>query len=370
MRVAVVHYWLVGMRGGEKVLEAILDLFPEADIFTHVYVPDAVSPTIRKHKVTTSFIQKLPFAATAYPKYLPLMPLALEQLDLRGYDLVISSESGPAKGVLTGTDTVHICYCHTPMRYLWDCYQHYLEKAGTVSRLALRLFSPYLRMWDALTAQRVDFFAANSHNAVRRIAKHYRRTAEIIYPPVDVRAFAPKKGDCPAPEGYYLYVGQLVAYKRADLAIQSCNHLARKLIIIGDGPEHKALKSIAGPTVTFLGKQDEASLCRHMQRCNALLFPGEEDFGIIPIEALAAGRPVIAFGAGGALETIQHGETGLLFSEQTSSALCAAIEEFENGRHVFEPDRLTLEAERFSRNKFQDSFKRFLEECLNKKNQA
>ena len=366
MRVAIVHYWLVTMRGGEKVLEALLDLFPQADIFTHVYVPGAVSPGIRARKVSTSFIQKLPFAAGGYQKYLPLMPLALEQFDLRGYDLVISSESGPAKGVLTGADTLHICYCHTPMRYLWDFYQEYLERSGPLTRLALRLFGHRLRLWDALSAQRVDYFAANSHNVARRIAKHYRRDSTVIHPPVDVSAFAPAGGAYPEPEDYYLYVGQLTGYKRADLAVQACTRANRRLIVVGEGEERQKLARMAGPTVSFEGRLDGQALCARLQSCRALLFPGEEDFGIVPLEALAAGRPVIAYGRGGALETVSHGKTGLLFEEQSVPALCDAMDIFESGQYAFESAALTREAERFSRQRFCREFQDFVDQCLNR----
>jgi glycosyltransferase involved in cell wall biosynthesis len=354
------------MRGGEKVLEAILNLFPDADVFTHVYVPESVSPDIYKHNVRTSFIQNLPFASKAYKKYLPLMPLALEQLDLREYDLVISSESGPAKGVLTGANTLHVCYCHTPMRYLWDFYQNYLEESGMITRMTFRIFAPLLRIWDTLTAQRVDFFVANSHNVARRIAKHYHRFAEVIYPPVDVQSFAPSRKTYPVPKDYYLCVGQLVAYKRVDLAVQACNCLRKQLVVIGDGPEQKKLKTMAGSTVTFLGRQDDTSLRRYMQCCRALLFPGEEDFGIVPVEALAAGRPVIAFGRGGVLETVRHGHTGILFPTQDTLSLCSAIKTLESGLHNFEPTTLTKEVERFSCKRFQSHFSRFLEDCLHK----
>ncbi len=364
MRVALIHYWLVSMRGGEKVLEALLDLFPKADIFTHVYVPEAVSPAIRKHRITTSFIQQLPFAAKLYQKYLPLMPMALEQWDLRGYDLIVSSESGPAKGVLSPTDALHICYCHTPMRYIWDFYQEYLETSGFVSRLALRLFSHRLRMWDALSARRVDFFAANSYNVARRIRKHYGCSSTVIHPPVDVDAFMPQNGSYPLPEDYFLYVGQLTSYKRADLAVQACTRLGKKLLVIGEGPEGNNLMRMAGPTVSFAGRQDAAFLQHHMQRCRALLFPGEEDFGIVPVEALAAGRPVIAFGRGGVLESVEHGRSGILFPRQDVGSLCQALEDFESGKYSFEPAQLSNAALRFAPKIFREKMHDFLRQCL------
>lgn len=363
MRVALVHYWLVTMRGGEKVLEALLDIFPQADIFTHVYIPEAVSEPIRSRMAGTTFIQKLPFAKSIYSKYLPLMPLALEQLDLRAYDLVISSESGPAKGVLTGARTMHLCYCHSPMRYLWDMYQDYLGECGLLTRFAFRLFSHKLRMWDALSAQRVDFFAANSANTAQRIAKHYHRQAKIIHPPVDVDFFSQRADNVATFDDYYLYMGQLVGYKRADLAIQACARLGRNLIVIGEGPDRKRLEAMGGPRTRFLGKQDGASLRRHLQACKALIFPGEEDFGIVPLEAMASGRPVIAFGRGGALETVIPGETGLLFPEQNEASLCAAIEEFESAPGRFSQSGLLAWARNFSRQAFCRNFHEYYEEC-------
>lgn len=360
MRVALIHYWLTSMRGGEKVLEALLELFPQADIFTHVLVPEKISPAILKHRITTSFIHKLPFAGRHYQKYLPLMPLALEQFDLRDYDLVISSESGPAKGVITRADTPHICYCHSPMRYLWDFYQDYLEEAGPLLRPFWRYCSHRLRQWDVLSSFRVDHFIANSQTVAGRIAKHYRRDAVVIPPPVDVERFAP--GDeAGEPEDWYLFVGQLNAYKRAELAIEACSKLNRRLLVIGEGPERGRLEKIAGPTITFPGRLSTPEVIAHMQKCRALLFPGEEDFGIVPVESLAAGRPVIAYGKGGATESIRHGHTGILFPTQDVSSLCEGIELLESGRFSFNPQTLQQDAQRFSKKAFQQSFLSFLE---------
>ncbi|MDR2820446.1 MAG: glycosyltransferase [Desulfovibrio sp.] len=369
MRVALIQYWLVAMRGGEKVLEALCEIFPQADIFTHVYIPEAVSPTIRQHRIITSFIQRLPFAGKLYRKYLPLMPLALEQLDLRDYDLVISLESGPAKGVITGADTLHVCYCHTPMRYLWDFYQNYLAESNLVVRTFFRFFAGRLRVWDVLSAQRVDFFAANSVNVARRIAKYYRREAKVIFPPVDVEFFAPPDGVAPAMEDYYLFVGQLNAYKRADLAVKACSQTGRKLLVVGEGPERIRLERMAGSTVTFAGRQNDEFLRHKLQRCKALLFPGEEDFGIVPVEALAAGRPVIAFGRGGVLETVVHKRSGILFSEQTVNCLIRAIEDHEAGAYSFDGATLTADAGRFEKAAFLKNFAKFMDDCLAAKKQ-
>jgi glycosyltransferase involved in cell wall biosynthesis len=348
MKVAIVHYWLVGMRGGEKVLEALCELFPQADIFTHVYVPEAVSDTIRRHRVTTTFIASLPAAHRLYKRYLPLMPLALEQLDLRGYDLVISSESGPAKGVIPPATAVHLCYCHSPMRYLWNMFHDYRNTTGRVTRLAMSPLSHYLRLWDCVSASRVDRFVANSATVAARIRRYYGRDARVIWPPVDTDAFMP----VPAAErsDYLLMVGELVPYKRPDLAVDACNRLRRKLVVIGGGEMLEAIRRLAGPTVTVLGPQPFAELRHHYARCEAVLFPGEEDFGIVPVEAMASGRPVIAYGSGGATETVVPGLSGTLFEEQSADAIAGAITGFR--ACDFDPERIRAHAGRFSRRRF------------------
>ena len=238
MKVALVHYWLVTMRGGEKVLEALGELFPQADIFAHVYEPDAISDSLRSHRVTTTFIAKLPLAKRLYKNYLPLMPLALEQLDLRDYDLVISSESGPSKGVITAPGAVHVCYCHTPMRYLWDMYEIYWTEANLLQRMAMPVVTHFLRQWDVSSAGRVDHFIANSRTVQSRIKRIYRREAEVIYPPVDVESFdlSHQQAD------FYLVVGQLTAYKRVDLAVRAFNQMGRRLVVIGGGEQLARLR--------------------------------------------------------------------------------------------------------------------------------
>ena len=358
MRVAIVHYWLVGMRGGEKVLEEFCRLYPQADIFTHVYVPEKTSALIKRHRITTTFISRLPFAARFYKKYLPLMPAALEELDLTSYDLVISSESGPAKGVITHPNAVHICYCHSPMRYLWDQYQTYRGNSGLLTRLFMSLTMPFLRVWDVSSAARVDRFVANSSFIARRIAKAYRRDAAVIFPPVDVDAFtiadAPKRD-------FYLCAGQLVPYKRVDLAIAACNRLGRRLVIVGTGSETARLRAMAGATIEFKGWASFEELQDLTRNCRALLFPGEEDFGIVPLEAMAAGRPVIAYGSGGALDTVVEGETGVFFHEQTVEALQAAIEHCESVEGGFDPQRIRRHALGFRRDVFRETFRAFVE---------
>lgn len=347
-RVALVHYWLVGMRGGEKVLEALCEIFPEADIFTHVYVPDAVSETIRRHKVSTTFIASLPAAARLYKRYLPVMPLALEQLDLRGYDLIISSESGPAKGIIPPERAVHLCYCHSPMRYLWNMFHDYRAQSGRLTRLLMPPLSHYLRLWDAVSASRVDRFVANSATVARRIRRYYGRDAAVVWPPVDVDAFRPlpqaERGD------YMLMVGELVRYKRPDLAVAACNRMRAKLVVIGGGEMLGEIRRLAGPTVTVMGPRPFADLQHHYARCRALIFPGEEDFGIVPVEAMASGRPVIAYGSGGATETVVPGLTGLLFEEQSIDAIVDAVENFRDS--AFDPEAIAAHAQKFSRRRF------------------
>lgn len=355
-RVAIVHYWLVGMRGGEKVLEALCNLFPQADIFTHVYDPEEVSDTIRRHKVHTTFIQRLPRARRMYKHYLPLMPLALEQLDLREYDLVISSESGPAKGVLTGPDTLHLCYCHTPMRYLWDMYHEYRRSAGWLTAALMVPLTHYLRLWDFASAARVDGFAANSEHVAHRLRKHYRRECTVVHPPVDLSACSAGE----TREDYYLFVGQLVDYKRADLAVEACARLGRRLVVIGDGECRKQLQNRADKDIVFLGRQPDEVLREHYARCRALLFPGEEDFGLVPVEAMASGAPVLAFARGGALETVLDGVSGLFFQDQNAESLAACIHEFEQQESRFDPRIIAEHAHRFSPQHFYAGFQAFL----------
>ncbi len=327
MKVALVHYWLVGMRGGEKVLESLCRMFPEADIYTHVAIPERLSDTIRRHKITETFIARLPFARTWYPRYLPLMPLALEALDLTGYDLIISSEAGPAKGVIPGPNTIHLSYCHSPMRYIWDQYYVYRQCAGLLTRILLPFIAHYIRVWDTISATRVDLFIANSHFVSKRIKKYYRREASVVHPPVMVDEFVP----VPPSEhsDYYLWCGELVSYKRPDIAIEAFNVSRKPLIIIGDGEQRSKLQTMAKPNIVFLGKAPFEILKHHAARCRALIFPGEEDFGIVPLEVQASGRPVIAYAKGGALETVIDGKTGVFFTDASATSLNEAIERFE-----------------------------------------
>ena len=349
MRVALVHYWLVTMRGGEKVLESLCRLYPQADIYTHVLDPAAISPLLARHRIHTSFIQKLPFSRSLYQRYVPLMPLALEQFDLRGYDLVISSESGPAKGVLCRADTPQLCYCHTPMRYLWDFYGDYLNNAGWFTRLFMRPAFHYMRLWDAASANRVDHIVANSHTVARRVRRWWQREAAVVHPPVLVDAYA--GSDQPRDEAPYLCLGQLTRYKRVDIAVVACSRLNRRLIVAGDGEEREKLERMAGPGIEFVGRVSDSEAKALYGRCRALLFPGEEDFGMTPVEAQAAGCPVIAYGRGGALETVKDGVSGLFFAQQTSASLGEALERFEAGP-AFDPHTLAGHAAHFAEARF------------------
>ena len=360
LKVAIVHYWLVGMRGGEKVLEALCEMYPQADIFTHVYVPEAISPAITAHRVTTSFISRLPWPSRNYKRYLPLMPMALEQIDLRGYDLVISSESGPAKGIIPPAGAVHVCYCHSPMRYIWNMFHDYRDRTGPLNRILMPPLSHYIRAWDAISANRVHAFAANSRTVARRLQTYYRRDSRVINPPVDTAAFGAVDeqdlGD------YHLMVGELVRYKRPDLAVKAFNASGRKLVVIGGGEMLKEISAMAGPTVRVLGAQPFDVLRHHYARCRALIFPGEEDFGIVPVEAMASGRPVVAFGRGGATETVVDGVTGTFFLEQSEQAIIDAVDRCEG--LGLDPAAAIARAGEFSLAKFRGNMSSFIDDAI------
>jgi glycosyltransferase involved in cell wall biosynthesis len=360
MKVAIVHYWLTGMRGGERVLESIAGLFPDADIFTNVLVAEKISEKLRNHRIHTTFINSLPFSSRHYPKYLMLMPRALELLDLSGYDLVISSESGPAKGIIPRPDAPHFCYCHTPMRYIWDRQQEYRSTLGVASRMVFDATAHKMRIWDVSTAARVDHFIANSRFVSQRIHKYYRRNSKVIHPPVSLERFSPAT----AKGSYYLFVSELVPYKRADIAVQAFNGLNRHLIVVGDGPDRKRLAHIASSNVEFKGRVSDQELEGLYRGARALIFPGIEDFGIVPLEAMACGRPVIAYGVGGALETIVPGVTGLLFSEQRPDALATAVKQFEDElEDILDPSEIVAHAQGFSPERFKREFMDHLLEC-------
>lgn len=348
MRVAIVHDYLTQFGGAERVLLALMELWPNAPVFTLIYDRGGMSVPIDESRLKTSFLQHVP-GAKHYHRFFPLlMPLAAEQFDFSQYDVIISATHSFGKGIITNSPTLHISYCFTPTRYLWDDCHRYVRE---FSRLAIfKRLAPiglsYMRLWDYFASQRVDKYLTSSHLVARRIRKYYRRQAQVIAPPIDIENFRVSDSD----EGYYLVVSRLVPYKRVDLAIDACAKLNRKLVIAGTGPELKALERRAGPLVEFLGFVPNEKLPRIYADAKALLFPQEEDFGITPLEAAAAGKPTIAFGQGGALETVIHGETGVLFEAQTAASLSQAILDFE--RRQFNPARIRAHAESFSRERF------------------
>jgi glycosyltransferase involved in cell wall biosynthesis len=369
-RVAVVHEWLDTYAGSERVVREILTLYPDADLFA---VVDFLNPEDRaklfNKQAKTSFIQRLPFAAKKFRAYLPLMPVAVEQFDMSAYDLVISSSHAVAKGILTGPDQTHICYCHTPIRYAWDLQHQYLREAGIskgLKSLVARVMLHYIRLWDVRTATGVDQFVANSSYIARRIRKIYGRDAAIIHPPVDIEAFTLVTEK----EDFYVTASRMVPYKRMDLIVEAFAQMPdKRLVVLGDGPEMPKLKALAGPNVTLLGYQDDLVLRDHLQRARAFVFAAEEDFGILPVEALACGTPVIAYGRGGARDSIVGYDagalagpddpevaapTGVFFHEQTAAAIAGAIAEFESIR--IDPLTCRARAEYFAAQRFRTAF--------------
>lgn len=347
MKVALVHDWLVTAGGAEKVLWQFHLLFPDAPIYTLVYDPACGNGMFRDCDVRTTWLQKIPGATKLYKNMLTLMPGAWERLDLTEYDLVLSSCSSCAKGVITRPDAVHICYCHTPTRYVWDFYYIYLQNAGFLKRLLMPLLIHKMRIWDRLAAERVDHFISNSNYIAQRIKKYYQRDAVTIYPPVHINDYPIAEA-----EDYYLVVSRFVYYKRIDLAVQACNELGKKLVIVGGGDEEKKLRAMAGPTIEFVGRVDDEEMMRYYIHAKAFLFPGEEDFGITPVEAQSAGCPVLAFGKGGALETVLDAKTGLFFAEQTSDSLAACIQRFEQEGVGYSREQIRKHSLNFSEERF------------------
>ena len=360
MKVAVVHDWLVIYGGAERVLEHILDMYPQADVFSLIdFVPDAQRHFLRGKNPVTSFIQKIPGAQRHYRKMLPLFPLAIEQLDLSDYDLIISSSYCVAKGVLTGPNQVHVCYCHSPMRYAWDHYHEYLREmhllTGPKSWFA-RWQLHKIRTWDVVSNNSVDHFIANSRFVARRISKFYGRTSAIVNPPIDTLLFDLESNK----EDYYVAAGRFVPFKRIDLVAEAFSAMPdKKLILLGDGPEMEKIKSKAGPNVEFLGFQPAATVRQYLSRAKGFIFPSEEDFGIVPVEAMACGTPVIAFGKGGALETVvglddkdNRKPTGLFFHEQTANSISRAVIQFESEYSRFDAKTIHDHAAFFSIDNF------------------
>lgn len=365
MRTAIVHDWLVKYGGAERVLEQILRLFPDADLFALFdFIPESQRGFIMNKKVGTSVLQGLPNARTKYHRYLPLFPLAIEQFDLSAYDLIISSSWAVAKGVISGPHQLHVCYCYSPMRYAWDQMHMYLKASGLTRGMKAwiaRYILHRMRMWDYRTANGVDEFIADSQYIARRIHKAYRRDSTVIYPPVDVGAFdlTTEKDD------FYLTASRMVAYKNIVLIAEAFSEMPdKKLVVIGDGPQLANVRKKAGPNVTVLGYQPFEVLKDHMQRAKAFVFAAEEDFGIVPVEAQACGTPVIAYGRGGALETVVPDQTGIFFRRQEKEDLIDAVHEFEAGQSRFSPEIIRNNALRFSTERFLDEFRNYMEMTL------
>ena len=354
--IALVHDWLVSMRGGEKVLEVLCELFPNAKLFTLVHKKGKLSSPIERMNIKTSFLQKMPLATSRYQYYLPLFPAAIERFDMSEFDLVISSSHAAAKGVRVHKNALHICYCYTPMRYIWDQYEQYFgnKRASLIARTSMKLMLNYLRRWDVASSRGVNDFIGIS-NAVRdRIRSTYNRDAAVIYPPVDVNRFSISDRD----EGYYLIVSALVPYKMIDLAVEAFNRLGERLIIIGTGNEERKLKDLAKRNIEFLGWADDDEVKKYYEGCRALVFPGEEDFGIVPVEAMACGKPVIAFGKGGALETVVDSKTGVFFKDQTVESLVAAVNKLRG--ISFDSKIIRAHSMQFDRNIFKTSIENFI----------
>lgn len=363
MKIALVHDWLPTMGGAERVLSDFVELYPEAPVYTLICNYSKMEEPLKSANIITSYLQKKK-ECTNHRKLFPFMPTAIESFDLTEYDLVLSSSSSVAKGVITHPDALHICYCHSPMRYAWEFSYEYAGKMSGKGRLVRKILSYFLtwiRVWDYSSAARVDYFIANSENVAKRIRKHYRRDAVVIPPPVRCRLF----NICEEDGDFFLCVSRFQEYKRVDIAIEACNRLGLKLKVVGSGPEYKKLKAMAGPTVELLGRISDEEVKELYGRCRGFLFPGEEDFGITPLEAMASGRPVIAFGKGGALETVVEGKTGTFFYEQTAESLMEALKRFETMK--FDKQELRRHAEGFDEEVFKARIKAFVEEKYEEK---
>lgn len=355
MKTAIVHDWLVNYGGAERVVEQMLLLYPDADIYTLVYDEKKMGKIFPKEKVHTSSLQKIPMAEKLYTKFLSLMPKAFEEFDLTGYDLVIASSSCCAKGVITSPTTPFIAYIHSPMRYAWDLYYDYLKNSGRLTKFFMKRWMPDIRKWDYISSQRIDTLVANSSYIARRIKKFWNRDAAVVYPPVDTDRLSVSDE---AAGDYFVVFSRFVPYKRIDLAISACARLNKKLIVIGSGSQEKELKLLAASCknadIKFTGRISDSEVKAYLQKCRALIFCAEEDFGIIPVEAQACGRPIIAFGKGGALETVVNEKTGVFFEEQSVGSLVKAIEEFEklDKENTFNPKKIREHAEKFSAENF------------------
>ncbi|MBI2438983.1 MAG: glycosyltransferase [Candidatus Moranbacteria bacterium] len=364
MRIALVHDYLVQYGGAERVLEAFTEVFPYAPIYTLLHDEEAMRGVFSDKRVYTSFLQRLPFSRKRHRFFPPLMPLAIEQFDFSKYDIVLSDSSSYAKGIITRPETLHICYMHTPMRYAWDDCQKYTQDFGfpNVIKRIVPFFMNPIRLWDKASADRVDRFLANSQFVAKRIRKYYQKEAIVVHPPVNVNRFyvasSEERGK------YFLMVGRLIAYKRHDIAIEACNRLGLPLKIIGRGPELERLKKIAGPTVEFLGRVEEEDLPKYYAECRGFIFPQEEDFGIVAIEAMAAGRPLIAYRGGDIVEHLEEGKMGVFFEEQTTEAIVAALQKFDESR--YDPAFIRSHALPFDKERFKATIKNYVETTFHK----
>lgn len=359
MKLALVHDWLPFMGGAERVLSDFIEIYPEAPIYTLICNKSKMEEPIKSSNIITSNLQKSGKEIENHRKLFPFMPTAIESFDLNNYDVVLSDSSCVAKGVITNPETVHICYCHSPMRYAWEFSYDYagqMAGKGNIKNKLLNYFLTSMRAWDYVSAARVDYFIANSEHVAKRIKKHYKRNAVVINPPVRCSLFniSDVDGD------YFLCVSRLQEYKKIDLAISACNQLGVKLKVIGAGPDEVKLKAMAGPTIEFLGRASNETMKEYYAECRAFIFPGEEDFGITPLEAQASGRPVIAYGKGGALETVIENKTGIFFQEQTINSLVEAINRFKTMH--FDKKVLRAHAETFDDEVFKSKIKQFVEE--------
>jgi len=378
LKVAITHHYLLSLGGSERVIEALAQIYPQADFFVLFAEEEFIPEKLKGRHITTSSLDRIPGARRIYRHLLPLYPLAVESLDLSGYDLILSADGAATKGVLTDQGAVHLCYCHSPSRSFWDQYCSQRKAMPWLARTAFAPISQYMRMWDFAAAQRIDGFMANSRYVSDRIWKYYRRASTVIYPPVDTAsAYVASKHD-----EYYLSAGRLIADKRVDVLIEACNRLRRRLRILGNGPEEGALRAMAGPTIEFGGRVGESELRDHYSHCRALLFAAEEDFGLVSVEAQAFGRPVIAYGRGGSLETVvglPGGElspgrpmfpnfaTGVFFEEQNADSLAAAITRFESMEECFDPRRIRRHAFQFDTRVFADKVRRYVQDALDER---
>ena len=373
MKLAIICDWLTGMRGGERCLEAIGQLYPDADIFTLIHVPGSVSKEIESHNITVSYIQRLPGGLKKFRRYLPIFPNAIKRFNLNNYECVLSLSHSVAKGVKVPKKIPHICYCYTPMRYAWMMRDDYLKNFNRVSKFLANILLNYLKAWDRKSSSGVTHFVAISKNVKERIKRFYARESIVIYPPVDCNRFQLSREN----DGYYLVLSALVPYKRIDLAVEAFKNLRRKLMVVGNGPELSYLKKIKPPNVSIITNASDTDVQQYMKKCCALIFPGEEDFGIVPLEAQASGKPVIAFGKGGALETVidlnacqKNKATGIFFYEQTSESLVKAVLNFEENMNKFDANACRKNAMNFDKKIYSNSMNQSIQNIVKEHNQT